>query len=58
MEILVILEGVCGEVRRLKAKPSVTLDDVMAFAEESVSNGMYMRAAVEVDGQNYCEYEV
>lgn len=34
MEILVVLEGVCGEIRRLKAKPETTLDDAMGFAEE------------------------
>lgn len=58
MEIVVILEGACGEVRRLRAKPGVTLDDVAAFAEEAVFNGAYMRATVEVDGHNYCDCEV
>ena len=55
---MVVLEGTCGEVRRLKAKPGTTLDDAMGFAEEAVCNGMYMRASVEVDGENYCDYEV
>lgn len=58
MEIMVILEGVCGEIRRLKAKPETSLDDAMGFAEESVYNGMYARATVEVDGESYCEYEM
>ena len=58
MEIMVVLEGTCGEVRRLKATPGTTLDDAMGFAEEAVCNGMYMRASVEVDGENYCDYEV
>lgn len=53
-----ILEGACGEARRLKAKPDTTLDEAMGFAEEAVCNGMYMRASVEVDGENYCDYEV
>lgn len=58
MEIIVILQGVCGETRSLKAKPETTLDDAMGFAEESVYNGMYARATVEVDGECYCEYEM
>lgn len=58
MEIIVVLEGVCGEIRRLKAKPETILDDAMGFAEESVDNGMYARATVEVDGESYCEYEM
>lgn len=58
MEIVVILEGACGEARRLKAKPDTTLDEAMGFAEEAVCNGIYMRASVEVDGENYCDYEV
>ena len=58
MEIMVVLEGTCGEVRRLKAKPGTTLVDALGFAEEAVCNGMYMRASVEVDGENYCDYEV
>lgn len=58
MEIMVILQGVCGETRRLKAKPETSLDDAMGFAEDSVYNGMYARAAVEVDGECYCEYEM
>lgn len=58
MEIMVILQGVCGETRRLKAKPETSLDDAMGFAEESVYNGMYARATVEVDGKCYCEYEM
>ncbi len=58
MEIMVILQGVCGETRRLKAKPETSLDDAMGFAEDSVYNGMYARATVEVDGECYCEYEM
>lgn len=58
MEIVVILEGACGEVRRLRAKPDTTLDDAMGFAEEAVCNGMCMRASVEVNGEDYCDYEV
>ena len=56
--MIVVLEGVCGEIRRLKAKPETTLDDAMGFAEELVDNGMYARATVEVDGESYCEYEM
>ena len=58
MEIIVILQGVCGETRRLKAKPETSLDDAIGFAEDSVYNGMYARATVEVDGECYCEYEM
>ena len=58
MEIIVILQGVCGETRRLKSKPETTLDDAIGFAEDSVYNGMYARATVEVDGECYCEYEM
>lgn len=58
MEIMVILQGVCGETRRLKAKPETSLDDAMGFAEDSVYNGMYARATAEVDGECYCEYEM
>lgn len=58
MEIIVILQGVCGETRRLKAKPETSLDDAMGFAEDSVYNGMYARATVEVDCECYCEYEM
>ena len=58
MEIVVILQGVCGETRRLKAKPETSLGDAMGFAEDSVYNGMYARATVEVDGECYCEYEM
>lgn len=58
MEIIVILQGVCGETRRLKAKPETSLDDAMGFSEDSVYNGMYARATVEVDGECYCEYEM
>ena len=58
MEVMVILQGVCGETRRLKAKPETSLDDAMGFAEDSVYNGMYARATVEVDGECYCEYEM
>lgn len=58
MEIVVILQGVCGETRRIKAKPETSLDDAMGFAEDSVYNGMYARATVEVDGECYCEYEM
>ena len=58
MEIMVILQGVCGETRRLKAKPETSLDDAMGFAEDSVYNSMYARATVEVDGECYCEYEM
>lgn len=58
MEIMMILQGVCGETRRLKAKPETSLDDAMGFAEDSVYNGMYARATVEVDGECYCEYEM
>ena len=58
MEIIVVLEGACGEIRRLKAKPETTLDDAMGFAEELVYNRLYTRATVEVDGASYCEYEM
>ena len=58
MEIVVVLEGVCGEIRRLRAKPETTLDQATTFAEEQVYCGMYARAAVEVDGESYCEYEM
>ena len=58
MEIMVILQGVCGEVRRLRAKPETTLEDAMGFAEESVYDGLYAKATVEVDGESYCEYEM
>lgn len=58
MEIVVVLEDVCGAIRRLKAKPETSLDDVTGFAEESVCNGLYARATVEVDGESYCEYEM
>ena len=58
MEIMVILEGVCGDIRILKAKPETTLEDAMSFAEESFYDGLYAKATVEVDGESYCEYEM
>ena len=58
MKIMMILRGICGETRRLKAKLETTIDDAMDFAELAVYNGMCARAAVGVDGECYCEYEM
>lgn len=48
---------VCGGGMNKRAKPGVSLEDVLEIAENEVTCGYAVWAGVYIDGELYAEYE-
>lgn len=57
MVITLKTKDACGGGMNKRAKPGASLDDVLEIAENEVTCGYAVWAAVYIDGKLYAEYE-